>query len=59
MATGIPGWHIAGSKECMVPWTIDDPGVIPEITGLLRSKKLVKQQRDSGNRAGLPDISQI
>jgi propionyl-CoA synthetase len=34
--------HIVNGKEYMVPSTIDDPGVIPEIIEVLRSKKLVK-----------------
>ncbi len=34
--------HIVNGKEYRVPSTIDDPGVIPEIIELLRSKKMVK-----------------
>lgn len=34
--------NIVNGKEYMVPSTIDDPGVIPEIIEVLRSKKLVK-----------------
>ena len=34
--------HIVNGKEYMVPSTIDDPGVVPEIIELLRGKKMVK-----------------
>jgi len=34
--------NIVNGKEYMVPSTIDDPGVIPEIIEVLRSKKLVR-----------------
>jgi|ERR1039458_1127000 propionyl-CoA synthetase len=34
--------HIVNRKEYRGPSTIDDPGVIPEIIELLRSKKMVK-----------------
>jgi propionyl-CoA synthetase len=34
--------HIVNGKEYRVPSTIDDPGVIPEIIEVLRSKKMVK-----------------
>jgi propionyl-CoA synthetase len=34
--------NIVNGKEYMVPSTIDDPGVIPEIIEVLRGKKLVK-----------------
>ncbi|HUW00606.1 MAG TPA: propionyl-CoA synthetase, partial [Gallionella sp.] len=35
--------NIVNGKEYMVPSTIDDPGVIPEIIEVLRGKKMVKQ----------------
>jgi propionyl-CoA synthetase len=34
--------HIVNGKEYRVPSTIDDPGVIPEIIEVLRSKKMLK-----------------
>ena len=34
--------NIVNGNEYLVPSTIDDPGVIPEIIEVLRSKKLVK-----------------
>jgi propionyl-CoA synthetase len=34
--------NIVNGKEYMVPSTIDDPDVIPEIVEVLHSKKLVK-----------------
>jgi len=34
--------NIINGKEYIVPSTIDDPGVIPEIIEVLRSKQLVK-----------------
>ena len=35
--------NIINGKQYMVPSTIDDPGVIPEIIEVLRGKKMVKQ----------------
>jgi propionyl-CoA synthetase len=33
--------NIVNGKEYVVPSTIDDPGVIPEIIEVLRSKKMI------------------